>query len=62
MMLALLLAIGSAPALALACPVCARDGTPHPALVLGAMIAVPYATTNIRIVHFYHTESRRNTL
>jgi len=26
------------------------------------MIAVPYATTNIRIVHFYHTESRRNTL
>ena len=29
MKLALLLAIASGPALALACPVCARDGTPE---------------------------------
>jgi hypothetical protein len=43
MMLTPLLAIASAAALALACPVCGRDGTPHFALVLGAMIAVPYA-------------------
>jgi hypothetical protein len=43
MNLALLLNIVSAPAIALACPVCARDGTPHLGLVLGAMIAVPYA-------------------
>jgi hypothetical protein len=43
MKLALLFAIGSAPAAALACPVCTRDGTPHFALLLGAMIAVPYA-------------------
>ncbi len=43
MKLALALAVGSAPALALACPACARDGTPHLALLLGAMIAAPYA-------------------
>src|SRR5205823_3779998 len=43
MKLGLTLAICSAPAVALACPVCARDGTPHIALLLGAMIAVPYA-------------------
>jgi len=49
MKLALLLAIASAPALALACPVCARDGTPHLALVLGAMIAVPYAVAALAL-------------
>jgi len=43
MKLALTFMIWSAPAVALACPVCARDGTPHIALLLGAMIAVPYA-------------------
>jgi len=41
--LALLLAIASCPALALACPVCARDGRPISRSCLGAMIAVPYA-------------------
>ena len=49
MKLALLLALGSAPALALACPVCARDGTPHFALLLGAMIAVPYAVAALAV-------------
>jgi hypothetical protein len=49
MKLALLLALGSAPALALACPVCARDGTPHFALLLGAMIAVPYAIAALAV-------------
>jgi hypothetical protein len=44
MKLALALALCSAPA-AVACPVCARDGTPHLAVLLGAMIAVPYAVT-----------------
>jgi hypothetical protein len=39
----LALAICSAAAVVLACPICARDGTPHFALLLGAMIAVPYA-------------------
>jgi hypothetical protein len=43
MKLAVTLALWSTPALAIACPVCARDGTPHIALLLGAMIAVPYA-------------------
>jgi hypothetical protein len=43
MRIALTLATWGAPAAALACPVCARDGTPHVALLLGAMIAVPYA-------------------
>jgi hypothetical protein len=36
-------------ALSLACPVCARDGTPHIALLLGAMIAVPYAIAILAI-------------
>jgi len=49
MKLALLLVIGSVPAVALACPVCARDGTPHLALVLGAMIAVPYAVAALAV-------------
>jgi hypothetical protein len=42
MNLALLPAIGSALAAALACPACAQEGTPRLALLLGAMIAVPY--------------------
>jgi hypothetical protein len=49
MKLALFLAIASAPAVALACPVCARDGTPHFALLLGAMIAVPYAVVALAV-------------
>ncbi len=43
MKLLLALAILCAPAAALACPACARDSTPHLALLLGAMIAAPYA-------------------
>jgi hypothetical protein len=43
MKLAFALAVGAAPVLAVACPACARDGTPHLALLLGAMIAAPYA-------------------
>jgi hypothetical protein len=43
MKLAFALALVSAPILALACPACARDGTPHLALLLGTMIAAPYA-------------------
>ncbi|HWE25346.1 MAG TPA: hypothetical protein VG496_15520 [Myxococcales bacterium] len=43
MKLALAFAFCAAPAVALACPVCARDGTPHIALLLAGMIAVPYA-------------------
>jgi hypothetical protein len=43
----LALAILTAPALA--CPVCARDGTPHLALLLGAMIAVPYAVAALAL-------------
>jgi hypothetical protein len=45
MNLALALAIGNV----LACPVCARDGTPHLALLLGAMLAVPYAIVAIAL-------------
>lgn len=43
MKLALALAVAVGPALALACPACARDGTPHLALLIGSMIAAPYA-------------------
>jgi hypothetical protein len=49
MKLALLLAIASAPAVALACPSCAQDGNAHLALLLGAMIAVPYAVVAVAI-------------
>ncbi len=42
MKLALALAACAAPVLAIACPVCARDATPHAALLIGAMIAAPY--------------------
>jgi hypothetical protein len=49
MKLALAFAIWSTPAIALACPVCARDGTPHIALLLGAMIAVPYAVAALAL-------------
>jgi hypothetical protein len=31
-----------APALALACPVCAQDRSPYSALLVGAMILAPY--------------------
>jgi hypothetical protein len=49
MNLKLTLAICSAPAVALACPVCARDGTPHLAILLGAMIAIPYAVAALAV-------------
>jgi len=49
MNLALLLAIAIAPAVALACPACSRDGTPQLALLLGAMIAVPYAVVALAV-------------
>ncbi|HYT82605.1 MAG TPA: hypothetical protein VEK86_04095 [Gemmatimonadales bacterium] len=42
-------AIGSAfvPALALACPACARDQGPYAALFIGAMIAAPYVVVAV---------------
>jgi hypothetical protein len=45
MRLALALALAGAPALSLACPVCARDGTPHLALLVGGLVAAPYVVT-----------------
>lgn len=49
MKLALALVLGSAPALVLACPVCARDGTPHLALLVGGLIAAPYLVTVLAV-------------
>lgn len=43
--LTIALAVAAAPALALACPACARDGGSHVAVLIGAMIAAPYAVT-----------------
>ena len=43
MKLVVALAVAVAPALVLACPACARDATPHVALLVGGMIAAPYA-------------------
>jgi hypothetical protein len=40
--LALCLVAVLAPALAAACPVCARDEVPNAALLVGGMIAAPY--------------------
>jgi hypothetical protein len=40
--IALWLAAALAPALAVACPVCAREEVPSVALLVGGMIAAPY--------------------
>ncbi len=45
MKLAIALALASAPTLSLACPVCARDGTPHLAILVGGLVAAPYLVT-----------------
>ncbi len=47
MKLVIALTIVGAPALCVACPACARDSTPHLALLLGAMIAAPYAVVAV---------------
>jgi hypothetical protein len=50
MRLSLAFVFGSVPAVALACPACAQDATPHLLLLLGAMIAAPYAVAAV-VVH-----------
>jgi hypothetical protein len=49
MKLALLLAIECIPAVAFACPACGGDGTPQLGLLLGAMIAIPYAVAALAV-------------
>jgi hypothetical protein len=49
MKLALWLAAILAPALAAACPVCARDEVPNAALMVAGMIAAPYLVAAIVI-------------
>ena len=44
---ALAVALSAAPALARACPVCARDSTPWVALLVVALIAAPYAVAAV---------------
>ena len=53
MKLALAFGLSLAPALALACPVCARDANPWAALLVAALIASPYAVAAVvfRAVH-----------
>lgn len=46
---ALLLALTLAPALARACPVCARDDTPSALLLVAGMIAAPYVVAAVVI-------------
>lgn len=46
-MIALAVALG--PALALACPVCARDQSPSSALLVGGMIVAPYVVAAVVI-------------
>ncbi|HEX9288495.1 MAG TPA: hypothetical protein VF904_03140 [Anaeromyxobacteraceae bacterium] len=43
-------ALALVPAAAGACPVCARDGTPHAALFIGAMILAPYAVAGLVVL------------
>ncbi len=43
------LACAALPALAFACPACARDNAPWAALLIGGMIAVPYAVAAVVI-------------
>lgn len=49
MKLALSLAVALAPALAAACPVCARGDTPNAALLIAGMIAAPYVVAALVI-------------
>ncbi len=42
-------ALLSAPALALACPSCARDGSPITAYLVGSMILLPFAVASVVI-------------
>jgi hypothetical protein len=49
MKLALSLAFLLAPALAAACPVCARDEVPNAALLVAGMIAAPYLVAAVVI-------------
>ncbi len=46
---ALALAGALAPAVALACPACARDASPNAALFIGAMILAPYLVAAVVI-------------
>ncbi len=46
---ALALVCALSPALAVACPSCARDQVPHAALFIGAMIAAPYVVAAVVI-------------
>ena len=46
---ALALAMALVPALALACPVCARDQSPTSALLVGGMIVAPYVVAALVI-------------
>lgn len=41
------LALLAVPAMALACPVCARDANPWAALLVAALIASPYAVATV---------------
>jgi hypothetical protein len=49
MKLALCAAAALAPALAIACPVCAEGETPNAALLVGLMIAAPYVVVALVI-------------
>jgi hypothetical protein len=51
------LACSVPPALALACPACARDNTPWAALLIAGMIAVPYAVAAV-VVRAIRTANR----
>jgi hypothetical protein len=46
---AVALAVALAPALALACPVCAQDRTPYAAVIILGMIAAPYVVAAVVI-------------
>jgi hypothetical protein len=43
------LAASLAPALAVACPVCARDAGPNAALFIGALVLAPYLVAAVVI-------------
>jgi hypothetical protein len=49
MKLATAILAAALPALAAACPVCARDSTPNAALLVAGMIAAPYVVAALVI-------------
>ena len=51
-------ALALLPAVAGACPACARDGTPRAAFIIGAMMLAPYAVAGLVLLAVHRGSER----